>query len=302
MYIGYIYKITCLINNKIYIGQTSKTIQYRWEQHVRNSKKKNNLEYKNKFHRALRKYGENNFKVEELISAVTRTEKQLKEALNFLETYYIQEFDCFKQGYNSSWGGDFNPMWGIRGEKHPSSLKVNQYSLEGKFIKTWGSIREAGKYYKVAPTNIGRVCDLNVPNKVTCGGFIWKYFSDFSNTNDYILTENDLFYMKKNGLSKSQIASTTFISTPVLQYNWDGIFYREFSSIDDAAKFVNGDASTICNVCKGKKAQSKGYIWRYKTDNFPKNIESYRGKYWKIQENQIKARTKQILEVLTSKI
>lgn len=57
----------------------------------------------------------------------------------------------------------------------------------------------------------------------------------------------------------------------------------------------------ICNVCKEKKAQSKGYIWRYKTDNFPKQIAPYRGKYWKIQENQIKARTTKILNILNKK-
>lgn len=30
---GYIYKITNLINNKIYIGKTERTIQQRWAEH-----------------------------------------------------------------------------------------------------------------------------------------------------------------------------------------------------------------------------------------------------------------------------
>lgn len=35
-----IYKITCLINNKIYIGQVieSKGIDKRWKQHIKNTK------------------------------------------------------------------------------------------------------------------------------------------------------------------------------------------------------------------------------------------------------------------------
>lgn len=303
MYIGYIYKVTCLINNKIYIGQTSRTIQYRWEQHIRNSRKKNNLEYKNKFHRALRKYGKDNFKIEELISAVTRTEKQLKESLNFLESYYIQEFDCYKHGYNSSWGGDFNPMWGIRGENHPSSLKINQYSLEGKFIKTWSSLREAGNFYKVAPSNIGRVCNCKNIRNITCKGFIWKYYSDFPNKNDYHLTETDLYYMKKDNHSNSQgfaFLKYKKAGKPILQYNWDGFFLREFKSVAEASRFINGNASTITCVCQGKKSQSRGYIWKYKTNNFPKRIDPYVGKYRKIQETQIKVRTKQILDILTS--
>lgn len=30
---GYIYKITNQINNKVYIGQTSRTIEKRWKDH-----------------------------------------------------------------------------------------------------------------------------------------------------------------------------------------------------------------------------------------------------------------------------
>ena len=36
---GYIYKITNLINQKVYIGQTVKTIQKRYTQHKNNSNK-----------------------------------------------------------------------------------------------------------------------------------------------------------------------------------------------------------------------------------------------------------------------
>ena len=37
---GYIYKITNTINNKIYIGQTSKTIQERFSVHISKAKQK----------------------------------------------------------------------------------------------------------------------------------------------------------------------------------------------------------------------------------------------------------------------
>lgn len=31
--IGYIYKITNKVNNKVYIGQTRYTVEFRWRQH-----------------------------------------------------------------------------------------------------------------------------------------------------------------------------------------------------------------------------------------------------------------------------
>ena len=37
--VGYIYKITNKVNNKCYIGQTSKPVQIRWNEHKNDSKK-----------------------------------------------------------------------------------------------------------------------------------------------------------------------------------------------------------------------------------------------------------------------
>lgn len=57
--IGYIYKITNKVNNKVYIGQTRYTVEFRWRQHQH---KKDNTY----FHNAIRKYGAQNFMVETL--------------------------------------------------------------------------------------------------------------------------------------------------------------------------------------------------------------------------------------------
>ena len=50
----YIYRITNKINNKIYIGQTIKTIKIRWLRHCTDA-----LNYRSntKFAKAIRKYG-----------------------------------------------------------------------------------------------------------------------------------------------------------------------------------------------------------------------------------------------------
>jgi group I intron endonuclease len=54
-----IYKITNLINNKIYIGKTIRTVELRWQEHIRDSKTG-----KTPLYLAMQKYGINNFKIE----------------------------------------------------------------------------------------------------------------------------------------------------------------------------------------------------------------------------------------------
>lgn len=55
---GFIYKITNIKNEKIYIGLTFFTIEQRWKTHLKDSKYVDN-----KFYRALKKYGAENFVV-----------------------------------------------------------------------------------------------------------------------------------------------------------------------------------------------------------------------------------------------
>ena len=80
--VGYIYKITCLINNKVYIGQTIRTIEDRWIKHQRESIG-GKYQLDTKFARALRKYGVDNFKIELLETLTNCTRKQLTECEHF---------------------------------------------------------------------------------------------------------------------------------------------------------------------------------------------------------------------------
>lgn len=93
-----IYKITNIITNKLYIGQTKKPLKIRWKEHIKLSKIKDF-----KFYRSIRKYGIENFKPE-ILEIVT------KETINEREKYWIKKLDTYKNGYNSTLGGGDNPM------------------------------------------------------------------------------------------------------------------------------------------------------------------------------------------------
>lgn len=95
--IGYIYKITNKINGKVYVGKTTRTVQERWEEHLREYRRER---CENRpLYRAIRKYGINEFIVETL-------EEVDLENLSERETYWIEFFHTYSDGYNATVGGD----------------------------------------------------------------------------------------------------------------------------------------------------------------------------------------------------
>jgi group I intron endonuclease len=107
--VGIIYKSTNIINKKSYIGQTISTLNRRKTQHKRIAMTGSDY----LFHRALRKYGFENFSWEIL-------ETCEKSILNEREEYYIKEFKTYapenQSGYNMTRGGD--TKYGSEGEFH----------------------------------------------------------------------------------------------------------------------------------------------------------------------------------------
>lgn len=90
-----IYKITNLITNKVYIGQ-SVDIERRWKQHIESSKNPTNSSYYNQLYTDFRHYGVNNFSFE-ILETIDKKDKKL---LNELELKYMKKFDTLKSGYN----------------------------------------------------------------------------------------------------------------------------------------------------------------------------------------------------------
>jgi predicted GIY-YIG superfamily endonuclease len=66
MYKGFLYKITCKVTNCVYIGITTKTIKRRFSQHFRTAYREDSGMYHTYLYRSIRKYGIENFEINEL--------------------------------------------------------------------------------------------------------------------------------------------------------------------------------------------------------------------------------------------
>ena len=108
---GIIYRATNLINGKIYIGKTIQTFDERKRDHT----KSRNLNKCGYFHKAIKKYGKQNFKWE----IIYECDDIL--ILNVMETFKIMVCHSHYsegRGYNLTWGGE-----GTYGYKHTDETK-----------------------------------------------------------------------------------------------------------------------------------------------------------------------------------
>lgn len=92
-----IYKITNLVNGKVYIGQTVKALCSRKAEHIHRC---NFGERQHKLYKSMRKHGIENFKFEEIFHCLD------KKHLDEMEKYFIGKHDSYEHGYNSTEGGD----------------------------------------------------------------------------------------------------------------------------------------------------------------------------------------------------
>ena len=97
MKMAYIYKITCDINDKVYIGKTNLSIEERFRQHKLDSCREH-MEVR-PLYRAMNKYGFEHFSIEKI------EECKPEEASN-REQYWIGFYHGYEEGYNATKGGD----------------------------------------------------------------------------------------------------------------------------------------------------------------------------------------------------
>lgn len=284
-----IYKITNQIDNKSYIGETIRDLKTRWREHIHESFTPGHG-YNYHLHCAIRKYGTDNFKIEEIDSCIDEQRFQI-------ESFYIQKYDTANpdKGYNTVIEGSGHTListdaileaWsegltisetarilgihkatvskrlhanGITQEeinkrfinsiKQRCSYPVEQYTLEGIFIKEWPSASECGRS-GFSQTMISSVCRQE---QITAHNFLWKYKDDERDIQEWVKRVHD---KKDAGRPKK----------PIQQFDLNMNLIAEFPSASAAAQALGlKDKSGICAAArKGRKAYNS--YWKYKLD------------------------------------
>lgn len=117
-----IYKVTNQVNQKSYVGKTELSLPRRKSNHLSDAKR--GCEFA--FHRALRKYGEENFTWEIIEEDIE------KSLLDNKERHYIAIYESFgPKGYNMSEGGEGQTGW------VPSDETRAKWSAQRKGKEPW---------------------------------------------------------------------------------------------------------------------------------------------------------------------
>lgn len=280
MTLNYIYKITNKINGKVYIGKTSYTIAYRWNQHTSAATSdKEKDDYNFLLHKAIRKYGVNNF----LVEAIEEVEDESK--LSSREIYWISYYNsCILEensnGYNMTYGGEgaskinrqkIFDLW-VQGYgsleiarqtgHHTFSIKkilesfkdyskeidfarntgntVFQYNEKGELVNSYPSIAYAARQVGVNPSMINKCCH---GEKQSTAGFFWSFRAD------------EKFEPKQ---------LKTWRTYKIGQYTLQNEFIQEYKTLAEATRAMGKKQSRcIKECCEGKRDNMYGFIWKY---------------------------------------
>lgn len=296
-----IYKITNKVNNKVYIGLTTQTIEKRWEQHLQAAFNENHPDSQTVFKKAIRKYGSNNFIIEII------DEADNLENLKKLEQYWIKYYNSYIgwdncQGYNSTYGGDAPT------KINRPVCKVN--ILTGKVEETYPTIKAAEEKYSRGifeivhnkiigqkPKGYTWVFEDTLDNysledyykkyKVICqldkDGNLIKFWLDresaaketgatvaniWSCLNGNRLTAGSYQWCKfeklKEKINKIPVEKTH--TKKVAQYDLCDNLITVWPSMSAAANATGTPISKISKVCHGKQKTSNGFKWKFNKD------------------------------------
>lgn len=154
---AYIYKIYNDVNSNVYIGQTIKTIEERFSEHIYKSHSEKTHP---PLHQAFIDLGEDKFHIELI-------EECSEDNLDEREKYWIKYYNSYQNGYNATIGG--SGVIGVYKYK-----PVDMFDLKGNFEQHFESIKAACDFLgkPKAKTHISKVCH---GERVTAYQHIWKF-------------------------------------------------------------------------------------------------------------------------------
>ena len=261
------YNIKC---GKWYVGQTVNP-EGRFNCHIRGVIDNNDNNY---FHRALRKYGLDNF-----VYCVLE-ENVLRANLNLKEQEWIEEFDSFEGGYNMTAGGGQTIFSEEMKKKMSESHKGKHFSEEHrKNLSNAFKGKHLSDETKKKLSNFHKGKHLSDETKKKLSNTLkgktpWNVGQRLSdehrkNLSNALKGSKNPMYAKHHSMESRRKMSVSRKGKklpqnrkPVSKYDLNGNFIKKYDCIADALK-ENPKAGHIGEVCNGYRKQTGGFIWKY---------------------------------------
>lgn len=219
-----IYKITSP-SGKIYIGQST-NIEKRWLKNYGSL----NCKGQSKLYNSLYKYGYIHHTFEVI-------EECAVEQLNKLEEYYKQQV-IDKFGWKKA-------------------LFCQTIDGKGGYLSEETKLK-ISKANKGNTNRIGAKCSEEQKEKISKANKGRKYSEEAKNK----ISEANKNKTKHTNESKNKIRQA--INKPILQYDLQGNFVKEWPSISEASMFYNIGIHNIIHNCKNRQKTAGNFKWKYK--------------------------------------
>lgn len=259
-FLGHIYCIECKVTRKWYIGQTVNTLQKRMKRHISNAQKGE----KYALSRAIRKYGVENFTIEEIMWVEAETIQKLKRKLDFLECYFIARYNTIKDGYNMTGGGE-----GVLGLHFSEESRVKMSESARRRCDEEFRKRQSMISKKLWQSDSFRKLRSEVAHRTLSNKELQKKMGlarrGIKFTQEHKRKIGLAVAGERNGMygkthPKEIIAK---FSKQVLQYTSEGTLVKEWDSIIDVKRSLKAGRKCLKRAIE-KQDLFLGFIWKFK--------------------------------------
>lgn len=187
------------------------------------------------------------------------------------------------------------------------SIPIKQYTLEGKFLNSYASIREAARILNVPKANIQKAVNGKL---YTAYGFQWKKSSDNSKAcvvvppcsriSGRVMEKLDKIDCKNGNKIEGTISKKKREQEQrgrkVVQYDLDGTKINVFPSIREAALKCKVNVKSVENCCNGVYIESNGSQFRFLNGNHIPVNHGIKPKRERTKDTNIKTKGHKIIQ------
>lgn len=225
-------------NGKIYIGQTTRSIHRRLQEHEIGVSRNCNAIYN-----AIKFHGWENFKKDWYECP--------DEDLNFDEELLVREMGTLSpDGYNLREGGGNNGKMSTESKQKMSESRLGEnnhmYGRTGEKNHRFGKTHSKESKQKISEARLGH---------------------DVSEETRQKISEAQIGIPKsketRQKQSESKMGDKNYRSRRVYQYDLDGIFVDSFGSAGEAERYLEKNGSSIRGCARGERKTAYKFKWSY---------------------------------------